>query len=86
MPLQGPHPWMPLPMAHGPLPPYLCVFLHSTLWLEIHWAALPSHHLGKSTEAGIWPFHGDLIAPCPTLYSLIFRALIIASKLLLIPF
>lgn len=40
----------------------------------------------KSTEAGSWPFHGDLIATCPTLYSLLFCVLIIASKLLLISF
>lgn len=54
VPLQGPHPWYAnlakstLPVAHGPVPPYLCVFLHSTLGHEIqgspHWPALPSHH------------------------------------------
>lgn len=54
VPLQGPHPWdanlakSAVPVAHGPAPPYLCVFLHSALWHGIqgshHWPALPSHH------------------------------------------
>lgn len=53
VPLQGPHPWdanlakSTPAVAHGPVPLYLCVFLHSTL-CEIqgshHWPAVPSHH------------------------------------------